>query len=172
MIMKICDTVFIMPNNAHAVLSRLVMSLSHVTLCDPMDCSPQAPLSMGFSRQEYWSGCHALLQGIFLTQGLNPNLLHWKQVLDHLSCRGSPTMHIFCHKSLSYLLGTFLDCINEHKHFKDTYYIYIYIYTIKFLSRALSTLQPTKKARNVHFNWISLDWKLSVFNWLLTRYAK
>ena len=24
--------------------------------CDPMDCSPQAPLSMAFSRQEYWSG--------------------------------------------------------------------------------------------------------------------
>ena len=29
---------------------------SHLTLCDPMDCVPQAPLSMGFSRQEYWSG--------------------------------------------------------------------------------------------------------------------
>ena len=28
---------------------------SRVTLCDPMDCSPQASLSMGFSRQEYWS---------------------------------------------------------------------------------------------------------------------
>ena len=26
------------------------------TLCDPMDCSLQAPLTMGFSRQEYWSG--------------------------------------------------------------------------------------------------------------------
>ena len=26
------------------------------TLCNPMDCSYQAPLSMGFSRQEYWSG--------------------------------------------------------------------------------------------------------------------
>ena len=25
-------------------------------LCDPMDCSPQAPPSMEFSRQEYWSG--------------------------------------------------------------------------------------------------------------------
>ena len=25
-------------------------------LCDPLDCSPQASLSMGFSRQEYWSG--------------------------------------------------------------------------------------------------------------------
>ena len=29
---------------------------SYPTLCDPMDCSLQAPLSMGFSRQEYWSG--------------------------------------------------------------------------------------------------------------------
>ena len=26
------------------------------TLCDPMDYSPQAPLSMEFSGQEYWSG--------------------------------------------------------------------------------------------------------------------
>ena len=25
------------------------------TLCDPMDCSPQAPLSLGFSRKEYYS---------------------------------------------------------------------------------------------------------------------
>ena len=30
---------------------------SCLTLCDPMDCiACQAPLSMGFSRQEYWSG--------------------------------------------------------------------------------------------------------------------
>ena len=26
------------------------------TLCDPMDSSHQAPLSLGFSKQEYWSG--------------------------------------------------------------------------------------------------------------------
>ena len=32
-------------------------SKSWQTLCDPMDCSPpQAPLSRGFPRQEYWSG--------------------------------------------------------------------------------------------------------------------
>ena len=36
----------------------------------------QAPLSMGFSRQEYWSGLHALLQGIFPPQGQNPHFLH------------------------------------------------------------------------------------------------
>ena len=29
---------------------------SCLTLCDPMDYNCQAPLSMGFLRQEYWSG--------------------------------------------------------------------------------------------------------------------
>ena len=29
---------------------------SFLTLCDPMDLACQGPLSMGFSRQEYWSG--------------------------------------------------------------------------------------------------------------------
>ena len=29
-------------------------------------------------------GCHSLLQGIFLTQGLNPGLLHCRQILYHL----------------------------------------------------------------------------------------
>ena len=29
---------------------------SCLTLCDPMVCSLQASLPMGFSRQEYWSG--------------------------------------------------------------------------------------------------------------------
>ena len=38
----------------------------------------QAPLSMGFPRQEYWSGCHFLLQGIFPTQGSNSCLLDWQ----------------------------------------------------------------------------------------------
>ena len=29
---------------------------SSLMLCDPVDCSRQAPLAVGFSRQEYWSG--------------------------------------------------------------------------------------------------------------------
>ena len=33
-----------------------VQAQSHSTLCDPMDCSPRAPLSVGFSRQEQWIG--------------------------------------------------------------------------------------------------------------------
>ena len=56
-------------------------------LCLTRDCSFQAPLSLGFSKQEYWSGLPFLLQGIFLTQGLNPHLLHWQEdslPLNHL----------------------------------------------------------------------------------------
>ena len=59
------------------------------TLCNSMNCSLPGSLSMGFSRQEYWSGCHALLQGIFPIQGPNPGLLHCRQILDHLSTRES-----------------------------------------------------------------------------------
>ena len=38
---------------------------------------------MEFSRQEYWVGSHALLQGIFLTQGSNLGLRHGRQILYH-----------------------------------------------------------------------------------------
>ena len=37
-------------------------------------------------------GCHALLQGIFPTQGLKPGLLHCRQILYHLSYQGN--LHI------------------------------------------------------------------------------
>ena len=39
----------------------------------------QAPLSMEVSRQEYWSGCHSLLQGILPTQGSNLGLLCYRK---------------------------------------------------------------------------------------------
>ena len=39
----------------------------------------------GFSRQEYWSGLPAFLQGIFPTQGSNPSFLHCRQILYCLS---------------------------------------------------------------------------------------
>ena len=45
----------------------------------------QAPLSMGFSRQEYWSGLPFLSTGNFPTQGLNPGLPHCRQMLYCLS---------------------------------------------------------------------------------------
>ena len=40
--------------------------------CYPMDCSPQAPLSMEFSRQEYWSGLPCPPPGDLPDPGLEP----------------------------------------------------------------------------------------------------
>ena len=47
------------------------------------------PPSMEFSRQEYWSGLHFLLQGIFPTQGSNLGLLPCRRTLYQLSHQGS-----------------------------------------------------------------------------------
>ena len=56
-----------------------------------MDCSPPGPFVHGESPvANARVGCHALLQGIFLTQGSNPGLLHCRQSLNHLSHQGSP----------------------------------------------------------------------------------
>ena len=44
------------------------------TLCDPMDCS-QAPLSMGFSMQAYWSGLPCPLSGDLPNPGIEPTSL-------------------------------------------------------------------------------------------------
>ena len=64
---------------------------SVVSLCDPMDCRPPGCSVL----EDSWGrntevGCHALLQGIFPTQGLNPGLPHYRQILYCLSHRGSP----------------------------------------------------------------------------------
>ena len=62
----------------------------------PWTVARQTPLSMGFSQQEYWSGSHALLQGIFPTQGLNLHLLwvlHCRWILYLLSHHGCVYIH-------------------------------------------------------------------------------
>ena len=64
-------------------------SLSPVQLfATPWTVACQALLSMGFSRQEYWMGSHALLQGIFPTQGSNLGIPHCRQILYHLRHQG------------------------------------------------------------------------------------
>jgi len=51
---------------------------------------------MEFSRQEYWSGLPFPSQRDLLTQGLNPGLLHYRQVLYCLS----HIVNIFCRNFL------------------------------------------------------------------------
>ena len=52
----------------------------------PWSVAYQAPLSMGFFRQEYWRGLPCPpLRWIFPTQGSNPGLPHCRWILYHLS---------------------------------------------------------------------------------------
>ena len=62
-----------------------------LTICDSMDCSPPDFSLHGDSLgMNIGVGCHALLQGIFPTQGLNPGLPHCRWILYCLSYQGSP----------------------------------------------------------------------------------
>ena len=50
-------------------------SVSHslcLTVCDPMDCIHQAPLSMEFFRHEYWSGLPFPSPGDLSDPGIEP----------------------------------------------------------------------------------------------------
>ena len=73
-------------------LCNLQVLVAHLcpTLCDPMDYSPPGSSVHGDSSGKNTGvGCHALFQGIFLTQGLNPGLPYCRQILYHLSHQGS-----------------------------------------------------------------------------------
>ena len=66
-----------------------VCALSHPVMSDsanPMDCSPPGFSVHGDSPgKNIGVGCHALLQGIFPTHGLNPGLPHCRRILHGLS---------------------------------------------------------------------------------------
>ena len=77
-------------------------SLSHIQLfVTPQTAARQAPLSMGFSGKVLERGCHALLQGIFLIQGLSRRLscfLHLEAGSPPLAPAGKPRMHPGTHR--------------------------------------------------------------------------
>ena len=77
-----------------AVLSRSVMCDSAM----PWTIAHQAPLSMGIlqARILEWVAMPSS-KGIFLTQGLNPGLLHCRWILYQLSYQGSPLWNIIQH---------------------------------------------------------------------------
>ena len=60
-----------------------------LTLCDPLHRNP--PGSSVHGKNTEWFAI-PFFRGIFLTQGLNPGLLHFRQILYHLSHQGSPRL--------------------------------------------------------------------------------
>ena len=84
---------------------QTLWTVAHLLLCP-----------WGFSRQEFGMGCHALLQGIFLTQGSNwcfLRLLHWQAGSLSLAPPGKPSNCTIVVQSLSRVsssVTTFSSC--------------------------------------------------------------
>ena len=81
------------------VMANLVLEAKNVclvtqscpTVCDPLGCSPLGSSFHGDSLGKNTGvDCHALLQGIFPTQGWNPGLPHCRLILYRLRHQGSP----------------------------------------------------------------------------------
>ena len=72
-------------------MKEKMKSLSRVWLfATPWTVAHQAPLSMGFSRQEYWSGLPFPSPGDLPAPGIDAGLWHCRQMLYPLSHQGSP----------------------------------------------------------------------------------
>ena len=91
----------------------LVASLAFVRPCElQLDRLLHPWDSLGKSTRV---GCHALLQGIFPTQGLNPGLKHWQADFLPLSHQGSPYVCKCIDVSNIFILIIILSCSKKKK---------------------------------------------------------
>ena len=140
---------YIFLNNKYMYINILIHIYIHThiriaqpcpTLCNPMDCSLpgssvacQAPLSMEFFRQEYWSGLP------FPTPGNLPN------PRIKLSCNADRFFNISLTWEAPYIQTYTHTHTHTHTYTTHTYviytYLYIHIYTFpEFLFNKLSSL--------------------------------
>ena len=87
--------------------SHLSVAKLYLTFATSGMVACQVPLSMGFSRQEYWSGLQFPSPGIFPDQGSDPHLLHWQMDSLPMSHQGSP--------SIGYSVST-VSWSGDHRH--------------------------------------------------------
>ena len=108
-------------------LRHHVLLLSRVQLfVTPWTIGCLGPLCGDSPGKNTGVGCHALLQGIFPTQGSNPGLLHCRQILYQLSHEGSPRVlewvaypifyciHLIC--LFSAFMGGLQSCLASFNH--------------------------------------------------------
>ena len=91
------------------ILTQLLLlsCFSHVRLFATLwTVAHQAPLSMGFSRQEYWSGLPCPPLGGLPNPGIEPHFLcplHWQVGFYHQRHLGSPVLIIQQYDSVIYM---------------------------------------------------------------------
>ena len=78
-----------------------------LTLCEPMDCSLQTPLSTGFSKQEYWSGLPCPPPGDLSNSGIEPTTLMASALAP------APQYEINTHILLKRILKIIMACLRS-----------------------------------------------------------
>ena len=131
--------------------------LSYVWLfVTPWTVAHQAPLPWDFPSKNTGVGNHSLLQGIFPTQGLNPGLLHYRQILYCLSQPGKPIRKIKSYINAhlwnlekqyrwTYLQGRNRDTENKHMDTKGgrggrmNWDGHLHTYTLLYMEKEMAT---------------------------------
>ena len=87
-----------------------------LTVCDPMDCTYQAPLSLGFSRQEYWSRLPFPSPGDLPYPGIEPGspALQTESLLSELPGKPLRTCCYCYYCSVLKSCPTLCNCMNCH----------------------------------------------------------
>ena len=109
--MDVCTCVF----NCSVVSESLI----------PWTAAHQAPLSMGFSRQEHWSGWPCPPPGDLPNPGIEPRSPHCGQILYRLSHQGGPERNIsgsYSRIRISCQAKLF-DCVYECMCERETYHM-------------------------------------------------
>ena len=135
-------------------------------------CGPARLLfSIKFPGKNTGEGCHFLLQGIFLTQGLNLHLLHWQADSLRWATREAPTLLPVClveFPKCSLLIICI--CINKQLLFNINRYFGLIIK--ENLSQYIykKSMKTIRAIYNRLFNWGISDDRADSFMHLITNW--
>ena len=112
-----------------------------LTLCDTMDCRRQAPLSMGFARQEYWSELLCPPPGNLPDPGSNLCLLRWQVdslPMSHLEALPDTWLaNIFSH-FFTFFMVSFKKQFKKKFLKKSFFFFCCHLWLVLYLRRVLS----------------------------------
>ena len=161
----------IIPGDSH----ERVCMLSHVCLfAAPWTGAHQAPLSVGFPRQESWSGCHFLLQGVFLTIVLNLCLLYWQTDSlplwatwedSHAKCYCIASIKSFSQGFNFYLLFTSLIQHLDNKKITEFPLMHISGSVPNTGDKAVNRMNIVPDHKEFSYNWHEYPNKCTDMNW-------
>ena len=125
-----------------------------LTLCDPHGLvAYQAPASMGFSRQEYWSGLPFPSPGDLLDPGIEPRSQHCRQTLYHLSQQGRlPVVNYFANLNIHLKFWSMFikpDSQTEITHVRNNYPGDFWFQTLKAkINNSMEEIEPVSLQGN------------------------